>query len=136
MITLYNNVLVREALLQAARTNGAANGVAVDTAIFNNMFRGVTFVISTATMTDGTVAVTVEESDSSGSGYAAVDSGRVIGSLPSLLATDDDTVFSFGVRPGKRYVRLVATTSGSTTGGIFSAKAVLGNGNVNPVARS
>ncbi|MEC4836875.1 hypothetical protein [Mycobacteroides chelonae] len=136
MITTHNNTLARLALASAARTNGAANGVAIDVNQFNNNFRDIAFVITTGTITDGSVAVTVEESDQSGSGFAAVDSSRVLGTLPTIAAADDDTVLSFGVRPTKRYVRLVATTSGATTGGVFSAVAVLGNGGKSPVARS
>lgn len=136
MITTYNNTLAVLALASATRTNGAANGAAVDTNQFNNNCRDVAFVITTGTITDGSVAVTVEESDQSGSGFAAVDSSRLLGSLPTIAATDDDTVKSFGVRPTKRYVRIVATTSGATTGGVFSAVAVLGNGSLHPVARS
>lgn len=136
MITTHNNTLDVLALASATRTDGAANGVAVDTNLYGNRFRDVKFAIITGTITDGSVAVTVEESDSSGSGFAAVDSSRVLGSLPTIVAADDDTVKSFGVRPTKRYVRIVATTSGSTTGGVFSAVAVLGNGSLHPVARS
>ena len=136
MINVYTNNLPVLALTSATRTNGAANGVAVDLNQFNNQCRDVMFVITTGTITDGSVAVTVEESDQSGSGFAAVDSSRVLGSLPTIAASDDDTVKSFGVRPTKRYVRIVATTSGATTGGVFSATAVLGNGSLHPVARS
>lgn len=136
MITTYNNTLALLALTSAARVNGAANGVAIDLNQFSNNCRDVTFVITTGTITDGSVAITVEESDQSGSGFAAVDSSRVLGSLPTIAATDDDVVKSFGVRPTKRYVRLVATMSGATTGGIFSAVAILGNGTKSPVARS
>ncbi len=136
MITTYNNTLALLALASAERVNGAANGVAIDLNKFNNNCRDVLFVITTGTITDGSVAVKVEESDQSGSGFAAVSSSRVLGSLPTITATDDDAVFSLGVRPTKRYVRLVATTSGATTGGVFSAVAVLGNGCKNPVARA
>ena len=136
MITIYNNTLAIIALTSATRTNGAVDGAAIDTNQFNNRFQDVAFVITTGTITDGSVAVTVEESDSSGSGFAAVDSSRVLGTLPTIASTDDDTVKSFGVRPTKRYVRIVATTTGTTTGGVFSAVALLGNGSIRPVARS
>lgn len=136
MITIYNNTLAIIALTSATRTNGAVDGAAIDTNQFNNRFQDVAFVITTGTITDGSVAVTVEESDSSSSGFAAVDSSRVLGTLPTIASTDDDTVKSFGVRPTKRYVRIVATTTGATTGGVFSAVALLGNGSIRPVARS
>ncbi len=136
MITIYNNTLAIIALTSATRTNGAVDGAAIDTNQFNNRFQDVAFVITTGTITDGSVAVTMEESDSSGSDFAAVDSSRVLGTLPTIASTDDDTVKSFGVRPTKRYVRIVATTTGATTGGVFSAVALLGNGSIRPVARS
>lgn len=133
---LYSNTLVQMALPSTARANGAANGTAVDCGVYGNNFRDVLFAITTGTITDGTHAITVEESDASGSGYGAVDSWRVLGTAPSITASDDGVCFAFGVRPTKRYVRLVATTSGATTGGVFSAVAVLGSGGNNPAARA
>lgn len=137
MRTLYSNSLAVLALSSATRNaNAAVNGVSIDLAQYGNNSRDVVFVVTTGAITDGTHAFTVEESDSSGSGFTAVESTRVLGSLPSAGASDDNVVFSFGVRPTKRYVRLVATTAGATSGGVFSAVALLGNGNINPVARA
>lgn len=136
MITAFNNTLAVKALASGTVQTGATNGIAVDTNVFNNNFREVLFVITSGTLTDGSYAVTVEESDSSGSGYAAVDSGRVQGSLPTFAATDDAVVNSFGIRPTKRYVRLVVTATGATTGGVLSATAILGGGGNRPVARA
>lgn len=115
---------------------GAVNGTAVDCGIYGNNFRDVLFTVISGTLADGTYAVTVEESDASGSGYAAVDASRVLGTLPSFAATDDNVWLSFGVRPTKRYVRIVVTPTGATTGGPFTATAVLGNGGNNPAVRS
>lgn len=136
MKTTYNSALGQKALVQATVQTGTTNGLAVDTGVFNNNFRDVTFYIMSATLTDGSYAVTVEESDSSGSGYAAVDSSRVLGSLPTFAATDDNVLNQFGVRPTKRYVRIVVTATGATTGGSLCAIAALGNGSLGPVARS
>jgi hypothetical protein len=136
MRTLYSNALVQNALLSQTVQTGTVNGAAVDTAVFSNRFCDVLFAIGSHTLTDGTYAFTVEESDSSGSGFAAVDSARVLGSLPSFALTDDDLWKSFGVRPTKRYVRLVCTATSATTGGTLFAVAVLGNGSLHPVARS
>lgn len=137
MHTLYSQSLAVRALNYAVRaSNSAATGVAVDTGVYGNNARDVTFVVYTATITDGTHTITVEESDSSGSGYAAVESWRISGSLPAIVAADDNVVFQFGVRPTKRYVRLTVTDAGSTSGGAVGAVALLGNGGNNPVARS
>lgn len=136
MRTLYSNTLVRRALAQAARTNGTANGITVDLGVFANDFRTAMFVITTGTITDGSHAITVEDSPD-GTNWTAVEAARVQGSAPTIVAADDDTVFALGYIVGTaQYVRLVATTSGATTGGVFSAVAILGEGSNNPVART
>lgn len=137
MRTTHNNTLAVKALASGTVQTGTTNGVAVDTGVFGNNFRDLAFVIQSGALTDGSYAVTVEESDASGSGYAAVPTRRVVGSLPSFAsASDDDAVKSIGVRPTKRYVRVVVTATGATTGGVLAAVAVLGNGSLGPVARS
>lgn len=137
MQTLYSGALAQRALSYGVRnSNGATNGVAVDTGVYGNNARDVMFVVYTATITDGTHTVTLEECDTSGGSYTAVDSFRIQGSLPAIVAADDNVVFSFGVRPTKRYVRIVVTDAGSTSGGAIGAVALLGNGSNNPVARA
>ncbi|ART69117.1 hypothetical protein BTO20_11465 [Mycobacterium dioxanotrophicus] len=136
MRNVYSNTLAVKALNSGTVQTGTVNGAVVDTGAFSNNFRDILFVVTSGTLTDGTYVITAEESDQSGSGFAAVDSWRVLGPLPSFAATDDDTVKSFGVRPNKRYVRLVVTATGATTGGVLVATAVLGAGGNNPVARS
>lgn len=135
--TVYNNTLAVKALQYTSiSSDTTTNGTAVDTALYGNRFRDILFVVTSHTLTDGTFAVTVEESDSSGSDYAAVDTFRVLGSLPSFIASEDNTVKSFGVRPTKRYVRIVVTSASTSSGGALSASAVSGNGSNNAVARS
>lgn len=136
MLTLHTGCLTKLVLASAARTNGAANGTTVDLAVYGNNFRSAMFIITTATITDGTHAITMEHSDN-GSTWTAVPADRRQGSLPSILAADDDSVFQVGYIVGtQRYVRIVATTSAATTGGVFSAVAVLSGASVSPVARS
>lgn len=134
MRSVYNNTLAVKALQSQTVQTGTVNGTAVDTALYSNNFQDVLFVVHSGTLTDGSYAITVEESDSSGSGYAAA--SRVLGSLPTFAATDDNVWNSFGVRPTKRYVRIVVTATSATSGGVLAATAVLGNGSNNPVARS
>lgn len=134
--TLYNHSLVRAALTSAARTNGTVNGTTVDLGVFGNDFRSVLFVVYTATITDGTHTISIQDSPD-GSAWAAVDTAQVQGATPTITATGDDTVYEFGYIPGTRqYVRLVAVTSGATTGGVFGAVAVLGSASSSPVARA
>lgn len=136
MYNLYTNALVQKALQSQTVTTSVVDGAAIDSAVFGNNFRDVLFAILSAAITDGSYAFTVEESDQSDSGFAAVDSTRVLGSLPTFAQTDDNAVNSFGVRPTKRYVRLVCTPTGATTGGVLAALAILGAGSNHPVSRS
>jgi hypothetical protein len=129
MRTTYSSTLVQKALASATIQTGTTNGIAIDTGVFGNNFREALFVVHSAVLTDGSYALTFEES-------AAVDSSRVVGSLPTFALTDDNVWNSFGVRPTKRYVRIVVTATGATTGGVLAATAVLGSGGNNPVARS
>lgn len=134
--TLYTQALAREALPSAgARTNGTVNGTSVDTGVFGNDFRSVLLVVQTGTITDGSHAITVQDS-ADGSSWATADSALIQGSLPTIVAADDGAVFQFGYLANRQYVRLVATTSGATTGGVFSAVAVLYDASSTPVARA
>lgn len=136
MRSLYSQSLAVKALASGTVQTGTTNGIAIDTGVYSNNFRDILFIVHSGTLTDGSYAVTVEESDTSGSGYTAVDTWRVLGSLPTFAATDDNVWNSFGVRPNKRYVRIVVTATSATTGGVLAATAVLGNGGNNPAARS
>jgi hypothetical protein len=133
--TLYTHCLTRVALPVDTHT-ASANGTTVDLGVFGNDFRTVLFVVSTGTVTDGTFAFTVEDSDN-GSDWVAADAGSVQGSLPTLDDGDSDAVVEFGYIVGsKRYVRLVSTEADATTGGVFGAVAVLSSASSSPVARS
>lgn len=131
MRTIFTQVDAVEALPYAVRNaNAAVNGTSIDCARGGNNFREVLFVVKTDTVTDGTIAITLEESAASGSGFAAA--AKVLGTLPAVTSTDDNKVFLVSVIPTQRYVRLVATTAGATTGAGFSAVAILGNGSNAP----
>jgi hypothetical protein len=134
--TLYTHSLVRAALTQAVRTNGTVNGTTVDLGVFGNDFRTVLFVVQSGTVTDGSHAISVQDSVD-GSSWGAADTASIQGSTPTLTSTSDDAIFEFGYVPGtKQFVRLVAVTSGATTGGVFGGVAVLGGASSSPVARS
>lgn len=137
MQTLYSNTLARVALTPVVRTaNAAVNGTAVDLGVFGNDFRSVLFVVSTGVITDGTHTVTLEVS-ADNSSWSAAATDRIQGSLPAIGASDDNTLFQFGYKAGtEQYVRIVVTTAAATSGGLFGAVAVLGEGSNNPVARS
>lgn len=137
MHNTYSNTLVTPALALTEITSDTDTaGTAVDCGLHGNNFRDALFAVSAHALTDGAYTVAVEESSASGSGYAAVDPARILGSLPSFAASDDNAVKSFGVRPTKRYLRIVVTSATTTSGGSLSAVAVLGNGSNRPASRS
>lgn len=133
MKDLYNNLQAKATLAVATRTNGTATGTAIDRALNTSMFNSVMFVIHTGTMTDGSVAVTVEESDDNTSWATAT---ALQGAAPTIGTSDDDKLYEIGYLGGKRYVRLKAVTSGATSGGTFGATAILGDPRVAPVVRA
>lgn len=135
--TLYTHALARLALPVALRANAVVNGPAIDAGVFGNDFRTLMFVVATGTITDGSHAFTVQDS-LDGSSWANADSALIQGSLPTVTGPDDDKVFEFGyvVSGARQFVRLVATTTGATTGGTFGAVVLLGGASVSPVARA
>ncbi|MBK8772558.1 MAG: hypothetical protein IPM06_19330 [Rhizobiales bacterium] len=138
MRTTHSGVLPVKALATTSVTQGggAVTTSAVDLGAFGNNFRDALFLVYSGTLADGAYAITVQECDTSGGTYAAVDSFRVQGTLPAFAASDDATLKYFGVRPTKRYVQAVITPTGATSGGPFTVFAVLGNGGNNPPATS
>jgi hypothetical protein len=137
--TLYNHTRTVRALpITSIGINGVRYSSLVDLGQFSNDFRNVLFVFNTGAITDGTFAVTVEESDDGATGWADVSSDRVYGSLPSIVATDDFRVegLDFGCAPTKQYVRLKITASGVTSGGSIGAVAVLAEGSTSPALRT
>ncbi|NIS52141.1 hypothetical protein GWN42_14040 [candidate division KSB1 bacterium] len=129
---LYNNVKAVNALNhQGPLTNGTVAGVIIDT----KDFESIVFVIQSATITDGTHTVKLEDGDDSGLSDAAdVPAADLLGALPAFLAADDNAVKRVGCVTKKRYVRLSIVTTGATTGGSLGATAVQGHPHSMPVA--
>jgi hypothetical protein len=137
--TLYNSTRTVRALpITSIGINGIRYSSIIDTGDLGNDFRDVMFVFNTGAVTDGTHAVTVEESDDGSTGWADVPTYRVQGSLPSIAAADDFRVegLDVGVRPTKQYLRLKVTSSGVTSGGTIGAVAVLASGSSSPAVRT
>lgn len=67
--------------------------------------------------------------------FTAVDATRMQGA-PVLTSANSNALFALGVHHTLRYVQLVDTITGSTTGGVFSAVALGGAGGKGPVARA
>ncbi len=121
---LYNRVTGVSALTPAART-ASANGTAVD--MTTNNANGLTFLVYAGTITDGTHAFKLQDSPDNSNWTDVAAPFIQQGSTTSFTSsTTSGTVLKFGYLGLTRYVRLVATVSGTTTGGVYSAVAVEG----------
>lgn len=126
---LYNNVKMENALdATAIGTDTDTNGAVIDTQGFQS---GV-ISLKLVAYTDGAAVGKVQEGDSSdGSDMADIPAARVIGGGASLGAANE--VDKIGYVSNKRYVRVVVTTTGTTTGLTASAVSVLADAENSPV---
>ncbi|WP_327413229.1 hypothetical protein [Streptomyces sp. NBC_01233] len=134
-MSTYNQTLFKRSLSPALRTDGTASGVAVDRAA-NGGMQDAVVLVSTGTVTDGSHAVAIQDSADGSTDWQAVAAAQLDGSTPTLVAANDDTVYEVGVRATRRYLRVVAVTTGATTGGLFGAAILLGRPRYAPVTRS
>ncbi|MBI5192766.1 MAG: hypothetical protein HZA08_04910 [Nitrospirae bacterium] len=128
MKDLYNNLSVAQSLPAAART-ASANGTGVDL----QGFEGALVIISTGTITDGTHAIAIQESDDN-STFTAVAAADLQGTAPSIGAANDNVDYKVGYIGAKRYIRAAVTVSGATTGGVYCAIVAKGFGRHRPSA--
>jgi hypothetical protein len=120
-LDLKNNIATATSLAPAART-ATANGTGVDLAGFS----ATAIVVVAGTVTDGTHAIKVQESDDNAT-FTDVAAGDLDGTAPSLQAAGSNTVTEIGYRGIKRYIRAVSTVSGTTTGGVYAVLVVRGS---------
>ena len=125
----YNELYPFQSLPPAVRTV-SANGAQADL----KGFQKATVVVSVGEYTDGTHALTVEESAASGSGFTTVVAGDLLGTLPTISqAGDDNQDYKIGYIGTKRYLRAVVTvTGGPSTGCALGASIVRGYKHHNP----
>lgn len=124
-MSLYPYSRTVQAMLHVARINGTAVGVTVDKQQGGTAdYQTVMFVISSDTITDGSHAISIQDSPD-GTTWTNAAPADVQGTAPTLISTSDDLVFDLGYRGQKRYVRVQAVTTTATTGGVFGAAAVL-----------
>lgn len=123
---LHNNIENRSAL---NNSNITSNTTTVGNTIDTLGYEAIEFLIQSGTITDGSYAFQVFEGDASNmSDEAQVAAGNILGTIPTLISTDDNVVKRFGVKMGsKRYMRLKVVSTGVTTGGNMEAQALLGN---------
>lgn len=89
---------------------------------------GAVYVIATGSIGDAGAEFTtlLEESDASGSGFAAVAGADLLGTeaLASFIQTDDNKCFKLGYKGIKRYTRLTITPTNNATAALIAAVCI------------
>lgn len=128
MQDLVNNIKIARAI---SPTRVADNTAQTSQAVDGANFDSVTFVLAVGTLADAdmTLAVEVQESDASGSGYAAVADEDLIGTEngAALVFSDDNEQVKIGYIGKKRYTKIVVTPSGNSGNADLAAIAILGH---------
>jgi hypothetical protein len=110
---------------QAART-ASANGASVDVMSLNGGNNALVFVAQAGVITDGTHVFKVQDSPDNS---VWTDVAAAFIQAPAVLqftsGTAVGTMLKWGYIGQQRYARLVSTVSGTTTGGFYTAFAVL-----------
>ncbi|MEU0369102.1 hypothetical protein ABZ070_02360 [Streptomyces sp. NPDC006283] len=130
----YDRTLYKVSLAPGAVTDGTDNGTAVDRAV-NGGMQDATLIVTTGAVTDGSHAVTVQDSADGTTGWTAVSASLLQGSLPTVVEANDSTVFEVGIGPTRRYLRAVIVTTGATTGGVIGCHFALSAPRYSPVTR-
>jgi len=116
---------VNQSLAPAARVTGTYTGTAVDTRGYD----GAIIAVSFGAYTDGTHTPTVLHS-SDGTTYTACTFGTDTDGAADLAAVSSSSganaIQQIGYIGGKRYVAVVMTVTGATTGALSSASVILG----------
>ena len=128
MQDLFNSINVKRVISPVSVSDNTAQvGQVVDRQGFNS----VTYIIATGSLADAdaTFTVLLEESDASGSGFAAVADADLLGTeaLASFIFSDDDKCFKLGYKGNKRYTKLTVTPAANASAAVLAAVAVLGH---------
>src|SRR4051794_16243249 len=132
-MALYDYAVVRRTVAPAVRTNGTVNGAAVNLGAYGS--ESAIVAINTGTITDGSHAVSVQDSDD-GTTWGNVGAGRLTVAPPTLTSADSNSFFEIGVTATKAFLRVVVVTTGATSGGAFSAVVVAGDPGTTPVSHA
>jgi len=120
-----------------AITPVAATAIADGSDIDTLGFESVMFCVFSGTLGTGTIDFTLQEADDDGAGspdtYGAVAAADIIGVAPTVLATEDDSVWRFGYIGKKRWVRLQNVETAAWTSMIHGAVCILSSPKTIPV---
>lgn len=123
---LHSRIEIRKALAPVViASDTTTTSVAVDL----DGYESCEFLIASGVVTDGAYAVLVTECDTTGGSYTAVADADLIGTeaLAAFALTDDGEVRKIGYKGSKQFVKVALVSTATTSGGLFSAVAILGH---------
>jgi hypothetical protein len=130
-IDLKNNIAPELAVdIQAISSDTTTVGTEVDTAGFES----VTFILTTGAYTDGNYTLLIEDTDTTGTGYVAVDDSFLIGTEAETTLSAANDSSRIGYVGKKQFVRASIVSDTTTTGATAGAVVLLGSALSNPVA--
>jgi hypothetical protein len=136
MRDLRSSIAVRPVIAPIVVSDNTAQ---VGTVIDRQGFSSLTYAIATGILADAdaTFTVLLEESDVSGSGFAAVADGDLIGTeaAASFTFANDGVTRTLGYRGSKRFTRLTITPAANTGSAPIAAMAILGHPVIAPVVQ-
>ncbi len=127
---LKNNIKPLNGLnTQVISSDTTTAGEVIDTAAYHSLAA----VLKTGVVTAGDVQLIIEESDSAGSGFAAIASDYLDDTLVSTNIAASNGISIIGINATKRYVKISVLTANSANLTV-SCLALLGTPNILPVA--
>ena len=124
--------------VKMAITTVSASAIADGSDIDTLGYEGVLFIVHSGAIGAGNIDFTLQESDDDGAGapdaYTTVAAGDMLGSAPTIAATEDDSVFKFGYIGKKRWVRLQNVETDAWTTAIHGAVCLLTHPKEKPTA--
>jgi hypothetical protein len=125
---LVNSIDPAVTLAPAAKT-ASANGTGVDLANYDAAM----VEIHAGAWTDGSHTFEVQESDASASGYTAVADAYLDGAEPVVSSGGTAAqIYKIGYKGIKRYIRVITTVTGTTTGAVYGVTVLRGKPRVKP----
>lgn len=130
---LYHNIgAIVNMIPVAARTSTVAIGSAVTLDTYG--YYGIIIEAICGTITDGTHTLAVYESDTDVTGnYTQVNASDLIGSFTAISSSNAANQ-KVGYIGSKRYLRVVDTVAGTTTGGVYGVVGIVGYPMHKPIA--
>lgn len=132
---MFNNITLKRVISPVSVADTTAQ---VGTVVDHQGYGQAVYAIATGSIADAdaTFTVLLEESDASGSGFAAVSDDDLLGTevLAAFQFDDDNECRKLGYKGIKRYTRLTITPVANASAALLSAVCILGSPDVAPTA--